>query len=75
MGFWSVFFWFKRVLDRAPEQRESKLTVLCPLIFILLISYIIMYYFIINYGEPSKPKPETKLFLECFETLQIVQSA
>jgi hypothetical protein len=44
MGFGVVFFWFKRVLDRAPEQRESKLTVLCLLILIILISYIIMYY-------------------------------
>ncbi len=42
-----VFFWFKRVLSRGPEQRESKLTVLCPLIIIILISYII-YYIIIK---------------------------
>ncbi len=48
-----IFFWFKRVLDRGPELRESKLTVLCPLIIITLISYIIIY-LIINYGEPSQ---------------------
>ncbi len=36
------FFWFKRVLDCGPEQRESKLTVLCLLIIIILISYIII---------------------------------
>ncbi len=29
---------FKRVLDRGPEQRESKLTVLCLLIIKVLIS-------------------------------------
>jgi hypothetical protein len=52
-----VFFWFKRVLDQGPEQRESNLTVLCLLIIIILISYIIIYY-IINCGEPSQPKPE-----------------
>ncbi len=40
------FFWFKRVLDRGPEQRESKLTVLCLLIIQKLISYIIIYYII-----------------------------
>jgi hypothetical protein len=40
--------WFKRVLDRGPEQRESNLTVLCPLIIIILISYIIIYYIIIK---------------------------
>ncbi len=32
------FFWLKRVLDQGPEQRESKMTVLCPLIIIILIS-------------------------------------
>jgi len=41
-------FLFKWVLDRGPEQRESKLTVLCLLIIIMLISYIIMYYIIIK---------------------------
>jgi hypothetical protein len=55
------YFWFKRVLDRGPEQRESKLTVLCLLIIIILISYIVIYYIIINYGELSQPKPETEL--------------
>jgi hypothetical protein len=43
----NMFFWFKQVLGRGPEQRESKLTVLCPLIIILLIDYII-YYIIIE---------------------------
>jgi hypothetical protein len=42
------FFWFKQVLDRGPEQRESKLTVLCLLIIIKLISYITIYYIIIK---------------------------
>ncbi len=42
-----MFFGFKRVLDRGPEQRESKLTVLCPLIIMILISYIIILYIII----------------------------
>ncbi len=32
------FFWFKWVLDRGPEQRESKMTVLCLLITIILIN-------------------------------------
>ncbi len=59
-----IFFLFKRVLDQGPEQRESKLTVLFPLIIIILISYIIIYYIIINNWEPSQPKPETEpLFL------------
>jgi hypothetical protein len=33
-----IFFYLKRVLDRGPEHRESKMTVLCPLIIIILIS-------------------------------------
>jgi hypothetical protein len=41
-------FWFMRVLDRGPGQRESKLTVLCPLIIIIFISYIIIFYIIIK---------------------------
>ncbi len=36
----TIFFLFKRVLDRGPEQRESKMTVLCLLISIYL--YIIV---------------------------------
>jgi hypothetical protein len=44
----AMFFGIKRVLERGPEQRESKLTVLCPLIIIILISYIIMYCIIIK---------------------------
>jgi hypothetical protein len=43
-----MFFWFMQVLDRGTEQRESKLTVLCPLIIIIFISYIIIYYIIIK---------------------------
>jgi len=43
-----ILFWFKRVQDRGPEQRESKLTVLCPLIIIILISYITIYRIIIK---------------------------
>ncbi len=42
------FFWFKWVLDQGPEQRESKLTVLCPLIIMILIGKIIIYYIIIE---------------------------
>ncbi len=38
-------FCFKWFLDQGPEQRVSKMTVLCPLITILLISYIIYYYY------------------------------
>ncbi len=44
----TVFFLFKRVLNQGPEWKESKLTVLCPLIIIILISYIIIYYIIIK---------------------------
>jgi hypothetical protein len=33
-----IHIWFKQVLDWGPEQRESKMTVLCPLIIIILIS-------------------------------------
>ena len=44
----NVFFLFKLVLDRGREQRESKLTVLCLLVIIILISYIIKYYIIIK---------------------------
>ncbi len=38
----------KWVLDWGPEQRESKMTVLCPLIIIILINKIIIYYIIIR---------------------------
>ncbi len=47
-GYTCFFILFKRVLDRGPEQRESKMTVLCPLIIIILIGYIIIYYIIIK---------------------------
>ncbi len=42
------FFWFKWVLDRGPEQRESKMTVFCLLIIIILISKITIYYIVIK---------------------------
>jgi hypothetical protein len=32
------FFWLKQILDQGPEHRESKKTVLCLLIIIILIS-------------------------------------
>jgi hypothetical protein len=44
----TVFFLFLRVLDRGPEQRESKLTVLCLLIIIILTGFIIIFYVIIK---------------------------
>ncbi len=53
----------KWVLDQGPEQRESKMTVICLLIIIILISLIIIYYInikLLNYGEPSQPKLETE---------------
>ncbi len=34
----NIFFLLKRVLDRGPEHRESKMTVLCLLIILILIS-------------------------------------
>jgi hypothetical protein len=55
-----LFFWFKRVPDRGPEQRESNLTVFCPLIIKILISYIIIYHVIIkllimeNHPSPNR---------------------
>jgi hypothetical protein len=36
--FLQEFFCLKRVLDQGPEHRESKMTVLCLLIIIILIS-------------------------------------
>ncbi len=42
------FYLFKWGLGRGPEQRESKMTVLCLLINIILICYIIIYYIIIK---------------------------
>ncbi len=65
MSVFLTFCFFKRVLDWGPKQRESKLTVLCLLIIIILISYIFIY-FIIIYGEPSQPKPETELPTFCW---------
>ncbi len=59
-----IFFWFKQVLDQGPEQRESKLTILCPLIIAILISYIIIYYIIIKLliiEDHPQPKPEMEL--------------
>jgi hypothetical protein len=43
----SLFFWFKRVLHRGPEHRESKMTVLGLLIIIILIIIIIIIIIII----------------------------
>ncbi len=43
-----AFFWLKQVPDRGPEQRESQMNVLSPLIIIILISYIITYFIIIK---------------------------
>ncbi len=62
-------FWFNRVLDRSPEQRESKLTVLCPLIIIILINYITIYYIIIKLlimeNHPSRnQKRNSKYFVD-----------
>jgi hypothetical protein len=57
-----IYFLVKRCPGRGPEQRESEKTVLCPQIIIILIIYIMIYYYkIINYQEPSQPKPETEL--------------
>ncbi len=75
LHFWHIlkgswwFFWFKQVLDRGPEQRESKLTVLCQLIIIILISYIFIYYIIIKVlimeNHPSWNRERNSLFF-CF---------
>jgi hypothetical protein len=52
-------------LDRGPERRESKLTVLCPMIIIILISYIIIYYIIIKLlimeNHPSQNRKRNSL--------------
>ncbi len=60
-----VFFWFKRVLDWGPEQIESKLTVLSPLIIIVLISYIIIYNIVIKLlimeNHPSQNRKQKEL--------------
>jgi hypothetical protein len=72
-NFVKVFLWFKPVPDLGPEQRESKLTVLCPLIIIILISYIIIYFHqIINYGEPSQLKLEMELLCQSFCIYKII---
>jgi hypothetical protein len=69
------FFGFKRVLDRGPEQRASKLTVLCMLIFIILISHIIIYYVIIKLlimeNHPSQ-NPNSPFEMFWFICLNIV---
>jgi len=39
-----IFVLVKQVPGRGPEQRESNKAVLFPQIFIILISYIILYY-------------------------------
>ncbi len=41
----NYFLLFKRVPGRGPEQRDPNKAVLCPLIIIILISYIIIYYY------------------------------
>jgi hypothetical protein len=45
-----IYFWFKRVPDQGPEQRESNLTVLCPLI---IIYYIIINLYIMQWNSAS----------------------
>ncbi len=42
-----IFFLVKWVPDRGPEQRESEKTVLNLQIIIILISYIIIYFYLI----------------------------
>ncbi len=52
-----------QVPGRGPVQRKPNEAVLCLLIIIILISYyyiLSLNYLIINYGEPSQPKPETE---------------
>jgi hypothetical protein len=65
------FFWLMWVLDRGPEWRESNLTVLCLLIFIILISYIIIFYTIfklsIMENHPSQNPTNKSLFFICFK--------
>ncbi len=65
-----IVLWFKRFLDRGPEQRESKLTVLCLLIIIVLISDIIIYYIIIKLliieNHPSRNQKQNLIVLFCF---------
>ncbi len=58
-----VFFWFKRVLDWGPEQRESNLTVLSPLIIIILISYITIIKLLIMENHPSRNQKRNSAFI------------
>jgi hypothetical protein len=64
------FFWLKWDLDQGPEQRESKPTVLCPLIIIILISCIIIYYIIIIKSlilenHPSRNRKRNSIYFCC----------
>jgi hypothetical protein len=56
---------FKRVLDRGPEQRESKLIVLRQLIIIKLISYIIIKLLIMA-NHPSRNRKRNSKFFNVF---------
>jgi hypothetical protein len=49
----NCFFWFERVMDRGPEQRESNKTVLYLQIIKILISYIIIQLLIMK-NHPSR---------------------
>jgi hypothetical protein len=59
-----LFFLFKWVLHGGQEQRESKLTVLCLLIIMILINYTIVYYIVIKLlimeYHPSQNRLETE---------------
>ncbi len=63
----------KQVLERGPEQRESKMTVLCLLITTILISYIIYYIIIelLNYllwkNIPAETGNGTTLLYQCLK--------
>ncbi len=57
---------FKRVLDRGPEQRESKLIVLCQLIIIKLISSIIIKLLIMENDPSQNGKRNSKFVLTFF---------
>jgi hypothetical protein len=62
-----VFLWFKWVPDQGPEQRESNLTVLCPLIIIILISFIVIYYIVIKLlimqNHPSRNRKRNSMII------------
>ncbi len=56
-------FWFKRVLDWGPEQRESNKTVLYPQIIIILISYIIIQLLIMENRQSRNWKRNSQWFV------------